>query len=81
MSNKQLILMELCPKGDLHDCFNKNMKEIMENKDLIKYLFTQICQSVFALHNTTGYAHLDLKLDNILIGQDSKLKLCDLGLA
>jgi serine/threonine protein kinase len=28
-----------------------------------------------------GYAHLDLKLDNILIGTDSLLKLCDFGLA
>jgi serine/threonine protein kinase len=28
-----------------------------------------------------GFAHLDLKLENILIGRDSKLKICDFGQA
>lgn len=28
-----------------------------------------------------GYSHFDLKLDNILIGNDFKLKLCDFGMA
>ena len=29
----------------------------------------------------TGHAHLDLKLDNVLIGPDQQLKICDLGFA
>ena len=33
------------------------------------------------LHNKAGVAHLDIKLENILIGDDLKLKLCDFGFA
>lgn len=31
--------------------------------------------------NKVGYAHLDIKLDNILVGNDFKPKLCDFGFA
>lgn len=36
-------------------------------------------EAVDYLHNKIGVAHLDLKLENILIGSDMKLKLCDFG--
>jgi len=29
----------------------------------------------------TSHAHLDLKLDNVLIGSDFKIRLCDMGTA
>ena len=51
----------------------------MENKRLVRHLFVQMCQGVHALHTETGHAHLDLKLDNFLVGKDQKLKLCDFG--
>lgn len=33
------------------------------------------------MHSSAGFCHLDLKLDNILIGNDFKPKICDLGFA
>ena len=33
-----------------------------------------------ALHTQAGLAHLDIKLENVLIGQDGSLKLCDFGM-
>ena len=69
---------ELC-KQDLFDLIAGTGQAKTES--MAKYIFKQICNGVGALHNTTGYAHLDLKLENILIGKDYKLKLCDFGFA
>ena len=33
------------------------------------------------MHEKTGYAHLDLKLENVLISNEGCLKLCDFGFA
>ena len=70
--------MELC-KQDLFDLIAE--KGPVQNQSLAKYLFKQICSGVSALHTETGYAHMDIKLENILIGKDYKLKLCDFGFA
>ena len=70
--------MELC-KSDLFDFIAS--KGTLESESLIRYLFTQICNGVDVLHTKALYAHLDIKLENILIGNDFKLKLCDFGFA
>ena len=31
------------------------------------------------MHETVGYAHMDVKLENVLIGTNEQLKLCDFG--
>lgn len=33
------------------------------------------------LHEQAGYAHMDIKLENILIADDGTLKFCDFGFA
>jgi serine/threonine protein kinase len=33
------------------------------------------------LHTITGHAHLDLKLENLLVGENNQLKITDLGMA
>ena len=70
--------MELC-KQDLFDLIAS--KGPTTSEPLAKYLFKQICNGVDALHTTAGFAHLDIKLENILISKDYKLKLCDFGFA
>ena len=72
------LLMELC-KQDLFDFIIKNGKA--PNESFAKYIFREICAGVEALHTTAGYAHLDIKLENFLIGNDYKLKICDFGFA
>ena len=56
-------------------------KGAIKNDSLTKYLFTQICGAVDSLHSKAKHAHLDIKLENILISNDYKLKLCDFGFA
>jgi serine/threonine protein kinase len=43
-------------------------------------MFKQICIAIDATKQA-GYAHLDIKLENILVGSDFKLRLCDFGFA
>lgn len=69
--------MEFCSHGDLIELMIK--RGAIKDEMLLRYLIAQICQGVDALHTTAGYAHLDLKPDNILIGDDYRLKVCDFG--
>lgn len=68
--------MEYCSNGDLFDLVKRNggLKE-----GLAKSLFLQLLEGVEFLHNKAGIAHLDLKLENILISKNNKLKICDFG--
>lgn len=77
--NKTCMSMEYCSHGDLISCILDHGP--IQDQKLVKHLMLQICQGLDAVHNTTEYAHLDIKPDNILIGDDFQLKLTDFGLA
>lgn len=68
---------ELC-RADLFDLLAQT-GPILDRK-LVRTLFWQICIAVKAA-KSVGYAHLDIKLENILIGNDYNLRLCDFGLS
>jgi serine/threonine protein kinase len=70
------ISMEYCHNGDLFELVKRNGKI---NESLVKYIFGQVLNGVEFLHSKAGVAHLDLKLENILIGNHYELKLCDFG--
>lgn len=73
--------------GDLFDFVSScnsspNSKGLLwKEQPLMKSLFFQLIDSLSLLHNKAGYAHLDLKLENVLISNEGKLKLCDFGFA
>lgn len=50
------------------------------NNRLLVGLLTQLVQAVKATHEA-GLCHLDIKPENILVGQDNTLRLCDYGFA
>ena len=70
--------MEICKNGDLFDfmCgYNDNIAA--KSKGLLKYdlslmrsFYIQIIDCLSLLHNKAHYAHMDLKLENILISND-----------
>ena len=64
--------------GDLFDVIKESKG--LKNLEVTRYLFKQICMGVKNIHDA-GFCHLDLKIDNILIGNDFKLKVCDFGMA
>ena len=70
--------MEYCPHGDLFELI-KRVGRLEES--VAKALFVQVLNGVEYMHGSAEIAHLDLKLENILIGKDCKLKICDFGFA
>ncbi|PWY90914.1 kinase-like protein [Aspergillus heteromorphus CBS 117.55] len=68
--------MEYCSQGDLFDIKDKGHLTL---KDKL-CLFKQLLHGVSHLHSC-GIAHRDLKLENLLLGNDSLLKIADFGAA
>lgn len=71
------IVMELC-KTDMYKIC-KNADHIFTERQAA-LMFYKICVAVLELHSN-GVAHLDLKLENILLDEHDDVKLCDFGTA
>jgi len=72
------IITEYATHGDLREFLKNHRKSI--NEKLIRTLFRQLIEGLEYLHNN-GVAHMDLKLDNLLIGDDYNLKIADFDLS
>ncbi|KAK8074268.1 HAL protein kinase [Apiospora phragmitis] len=73
-------VMEYCSEGDLFSLVSK--KYLMEEgREVDRHcLFKQVCQGIHYLHSN-GIAHRDIKLENLLITKDSKVKITDFGVS
>jgi serine/threonine protein kinase len=71
------LVMEYVPLGDLYHYLSRK-KLLAETQ--AKKLFFQVVKSVRKLH-IAGYAHLDISLENIMLGNKGNVKLCDLAVA
>ena len=78
LNDRHMVCMEYCKHGDLFE-FVRNNGPINDDS-LLRYLFLQVCKGVHALHTKARLAHLDLKLENLLVGNDELLKICDFGM-
>jgi serine/threonine protein kinase len=74
--NATFLVCDYCAKGNLLDQVKDPLTE-----DKAQPLFVQLCRAVQYLHEKAKICHKDLKLENILLDQDSNVKLCDFGLA
>ncbi|XP_044721892.1 kinase [Hirsutella rhossiliensis] len=73
-------VMEYCSEGDLFGLVQKgHLKGDDKKKDRL-CLFKQLIQGVGYLH-ANGIAHRDIKLENLLLTKDSKLKITDFGVS
>jgi len=72
--NSGYLVMELM-KQDLLDA-----SAMFTCEEQIQNIFTQICKAVAYLHNQ-NIAHLDIKLENILVDEQGNGYLCDFGAA
>ncbi|KAM7201419.1 Protein kinase-like domain containing protein [Naviculisporaceae sp. PSN 640] len=73
-------VMEYCSEGDLYSLVNrKYLNKDDREKDRL-CLFKQLIQGINYLH-ANGIAHRDIKLENLLVTSDSKLKITDFGVS
>ena len=72
-----LMVMELCPGGDLVD-YVKQRKQLSE--PLAKHLFYQMMLGIEYMHKK-DIVHLDIKLENLLLDGHGKVKIADFGLS
>ncbi|KAK0725704.1 kinase-like domain-containing protein [Lasiosphaeris hirsuta] len=73
-------VMEYCQEGDLYSLVNKKFLKNEDREKDRQCLFRQLVQGINYLH-TNGIAHRDIKLENLLITADSKLKITDFGVS
>lgn len=72
------IVMELAPFGDFFDIIMT--RQIKFSEQLARTFFHELVEGIEYLHSK-GSAHLDLKLENLLLGEDFKLKIADFDTA
>jgi serine/threonine protein kinase len=73
------VIMEYAPFGNLTTLL-KNYSSLFRDEKLVRTYFHQLMEGLEYLHNQ-GVAHLDIKLENLLIGEDFKLKISDFDLS
>ncbi|KAL2017602.1 hypothetical protein VTK56DRAFT_1922 [Thermocarpiscus australiensis] len=73
-------VMEYCEDGDLYTLVNKKyLKGDDREKDRL-CLFKQLVTGIHYLHSN-GIAHRDIKLENLLITKECRLKITDFGVS
>ncbi|KAK5656503.1 hypothetical protein OQA88_4480 [Cercophora sp. LCS_1] len=73
-------VMEYCQEGDLFSLVNKKYLTSDDREKDRQCLFKQLVQGINYLHSN-GVAHRDIKLENLLLTADSKLKITDFGVS
>lgn len=68
------VVMELAPYGDFFDMIMTN--QIPFSDKLARTYFHQLIEGLEYLHSQR-VAHLDIKLENLLLGQDFQMKIAD----
>lgn len=72
------LISEFAPHGDFHDVVV--VKGGLTDEKLVRTYFRQLIEGIEYLHSN-NVAHLDLKLENLLLGKDFKLKIADFDLS
>jgi len=78
LENKQYIVLENAPKGELFNylyCYKQGLQEKYS-----KVIFVKILRGVLSCHKA-GICHRDLKMQNILLDENYNPKICDFGFA
>ncbi|KAK3311474.1 kinase-like domain-containing protein [Chaetomium strumarium] len=73
-------VMEYCEDGDLFTLVNKKYLKTEDREKDRLCLFKQLVTGIHYLHSN-GIAHRDIKLENLLITKECRLKITDFGVS
>ena len=72
-----VFVIELCSGGDLLN-YVRRRRRLTE--DVAKYIFKQVTEGLYYCH-AKNIVHRDIKLDNLLLDSEGKVKICDFGVS
>jgi serine/threonine protein kinase len=75
VTDKDCLISELC-QSDLFNLISKVGP--ITDLQLLRSMFTQLCTALHAMHQA-NLCHLDIKIDNVMVGADYSLRLADFG--
>ena len=75
VTDKDCLISELC-QSDLFNLISKAGP--ITDLQLLRSMFTQLCTALHAMHQA-NLCHLDIKIDNVMVGADYSLRLADFG--
>ncbi|KAH7913349.1 kinase-like domain-containing protein [Hygrophoropsis aurantiaca] len=70
----------LCPAGSLFDILKRDGQPALPQDDA-GMMFRQVVRGVRYLHESAGYVHRDLKLENVLVDEMGVCRIGDFGMA
>lgn len=70
---------QLCPAGSLFDILKRDGSPALPHDD-VGMMFRQVVRGVQYLHDTMGYVHGDIKLENVLVDEMGICKVADFGM-
>ena len=74
------MVLEYCEQGDLYDVATKLPEGRFEEETVRKYGW-QLGQAIKSYNKVHKIVHRDIKLNNILLGNDNNIRLSDFGLS
>ncbi|EGR28921.1 protein kinase domain protein, partial [Ichthyophthirius multifiliis] len=72
-----ILIIENCPKGSLFNIMAQTPKQQLMEQQIIRIIY-EISQGLKYLHSK-NIIHRDIKIENILYGEDNSFKICDFG--
>lgn len=72
------VVCSYCSAGSLHD-WMKRKQSVTE--DEARVIVQQLCSALQYLHEEARVCHKDVKLENVLLDENNRVRLCDFGLS
>ncbi|CDH57219.1 protein sad-isoform b [Lichtheimia corymbifera JMRC:FSU:9682] len=72
------VVCSYCSAGSLHD-WMKRKQSVTENE--ARVVVQQLCSALQYLHEEARVCHKDVKLENVLLDEHNRVRLCDFGLS
>jgi len=70
---------QYCPAGSLFDILKRHGRPALPHDD-VGTMFRQVVRGLQYLHDTMGYVHGDIKLENVLVDEMGICKIADFGM-